>query len=257
MSNQFEPSFDEPSRESGTPLTDFWGTGAGWGIKNAGKTDYKIMVFRFAGPSFKVVASTVPYVHETAELEIFYSDPKTTFKRQTNKGINEWTAYSDSVREIFPDNLSPTEILNDMFGGRVELAPEGQVPSKPGRLMHWAKVPTLMSAKDPSDESGKKYTDQMLGAWKVVEVEGIGKIAVPNADGTVPATNGNGALEIMAYALDLANGLTEVDFYAKAMDDMKLVNNPGITKQLIDRAWVQQMISMGQLKNVDGVLVRA
>lgn len=257
MSNQFEPSFDEPSRESGTPLTDFWGTGAGWGTKNAGRTDYKIMVFRFAGPGFKTVHSTVPYVHETAELEIFYSDPKTAFKRDPKKGISDWLAYSDSVKEIYPEGLTPVEVLNDMFGGQVDLAPEGQVPGKPGRLMHWAKVPTMLSAKDPSDESGKKYIPQMLGAWKVVEVEGIGKIAVPNADGTTPAVNGNGALEIMAYALDLANGLSEVDFYAKAMDDMKLLNNPGIVEQLNKRVWVSSMISMGQLKNADGILVRA
>lgn len=251
MSNDFSPSFDEPSREQGTPLTDFWGTGAGWGVKKAGKTDFNIMVMRYAGPGFKVVSSAIPYPHETAEIEIFYSDPKTSFKRQNNRGISEWLAFSDSVKELYQEGLSPTQILDDMFGGRVELAPEGQMPNKAGRLIHMVRVATLLNAKDT--ESGK-WTDQMLPAWKVVEVEGIGN----GNTGNIPAGGaGTGALEIMSYALDLANGKSEVDFYATAMDDMKILGNSGITEQLNKRSWVSTMISMGQLKNQDGILVRA
>lgn len=243
----FEPSFDEPSREQGTPLTDFWGTGAGWGVKKAGKTDFNIMVMRSAGPGFKVESSAVPYPHETAEIEIFYSDPKTSFKRQANRGISEWLAFSDSVRELYPEGMSPTAILDDMFGGRVDLVPEGQMPTKPGRLIHWVRTATLLNAKDA--ESGK-WTDQMLPAWKVVEVSGIGSGAQTGA------TNGSGAVEIMSYALDLANGKTEVAFYAEAMDDMKLLGNPGIVEQFNKRTWVPSMKAMGQLKEVEGVLVR-
>lgn len=247
----FEPSFDEPSREQGTPLTDFWGTGAGWGVKKAGKTDYNIMVFRFAGPGWKTISSSIPYPHETAEIEIFYQDPKQNFKRQANRGISEWLAYSDSVREIFPEGMSPTAILDDMFGGRIDLVPEGQMPNKAGRLIHLAKVPTLLSAKNPDTEAKEKYTDQMIGAWKVIEVEGIGMAAVPSTP-----LAGNGAVEIMSYALDLANGKTEVAFYAEAMDDMKLLGNPGIVEQFNKRTWVPSMKAMGQLKEVEGVLVR-
>lgn len=255
MSNDFSPSFDEPSRELGTPLTDFWGTGAGWGIKTIankkGGEPFRIMTFRFAGPGFKVVSSSIPYAHETAKIEIFYTDPKYTSKRQANRGINEWTAYSDSVKEIFEEGLSPTQILDDMFGGRVELSPEGQMPSKAGRFMHWSRVPTLMNAKNPETD---KFEDQTLPAWKVVEVEGIGNGNIGN---TSAGGAGTGALEIMSYALDLANGKSEVDFYATAMDDMKILGNSGITEQLNKRSWVSTMISMGQLKNQDGILVRA
>lgn len=267
----FNPSIDEPSRESGSPLLDFWATGMGWFAvtkQNPGKQPFTIVTFRFGNPGWKLISATVPYDFETGEIEMFYSDPKNSFRRQTNRGISDWEALSESLREVYSStSLTGSAIFDDLFGGRVDPTIEGVLPSKAGRLMHVQKIPTLLNTRNPETN---KYEDLVRPAFKVVEVEGVGSatgasttaVSVDNGNSngssvtSAPTATAN-ASNVMIHALEMANGKSEVDFYKEVMEDSVILSNPGLVEQLNKREWVSSMKSMGMIKEVEGILIKA
>ena len=258
MTNEgyFKPSTAEPSGpEFGeSPLRDFWSTGAGYEVKGGTATTgnpWQRVYFRgIVGPG-DVLECIEVYPLPSSEISIFYSDPARTPKRRSGQGTNEWEVFSESIRAFYGDR---PDALDDLFGGQV--VGEGTMPTKPGKRMRMIMTlsainvsPKACQCKIPND----KWHDEQKLAWRVVEVEGMSAVS---ADGAIPntpaATSGT---DLQTYVLNLADGKDQATFYAAALDDAKVLGNPGLVVQLSERAFIDQMVQLGQLtQDEKGVL---
>lgn len=225
------PDFNEPSKEYTSPLLDFWGTGAGWtpmsGIgKNSGRP-WRRYILHFILEPGDVLDSTEPYPMPVAELSFFYNPPKDSYKKIEGRGVSEWEALAESFRKL---GYGRSDAFDELFGGRVE--EEGETPE--GKRMHWKKVPMLLNV--PGNESNPKYHDEEVLTWQLIEVEGV-----------VGAGSNGETVDALTYALQLANGKTEDEFRALALQDRTIYTNPGITNSLTSGQFVINMMSMGKL----------
>lgn len=254
----FRPSTAEPSGadRGDTPLTDFWCVGNGYEVKGGrsapnarnpvGRTWMRV---HFRGNDVEPIASEVPYPYPTAEFGLFYNDPKENSKARPGQGTSDWDAYCQSIRSIYGEDKE--DYLDDLWGGRVEK--DDTQSAKPGRRMHLVKLPTMLRV-GPND-SNSKWHDEVVPAWKVVEIEGVG---VLDQAGDPNAVHSNGAqasvVDINKYVLNLANGKTEDAFNAAATDDPVVMRNPGLMTQIADRTFLTNMVMLGALsKDAAGV----
>ncbi len=231
----FIPSTAEPTGPDygESPLRDFWSTGAGYEVKGGTtKKGGKWQRVYFRGIDVQVLESTVVYPLPTSEISIFYAAPTITPRRRVGQGTNDWEAFSESIRKILGDVPNTLDIL---FGGQV--VGEGSQPEKPGKRLRLKMVPTLLRVA-PND-SDSKWHDETVLAWTVAEVEGV-----TSETASPPATP---SFSLQAYVLNLADGKDEAGFYQAAMDDSKVLSNPGLVAQLSDRVFLSQMVQLGQL----------
>jgi hypothetical protein len=213
----------------------------------------------------EVLDASEVYPNPTASLSMFYSDPSTTPRRKVGEGTDEWGWLSSSISAIYGDNAD--DAIDSMFGGALE-AGEGKMPANEGKVMHWKRIPGSFRVGPKNDDwkEGEpedwrtKWHDEIVMGWKVVEVEGVGKLADTGAvEGTASSSNGAGAgaSDLLGYVLDIANGKTAEAFYEVALDDPQVMKNPGLIAQLNSREFVKTMSDLQRLSvGPDGVLTR-
>lgn len=280
ITGAFQLSVDEPSgAEYGdSPLLDFWAVGAGYEVK--GGTSAKGRAWQrvyFKGVDVEVLEATDVYPYPTSEVSIFYSDPTKTPKRKPGEGTNDWEALCESLRLLYgPEKAA--EAINDLWGGPV--VGEGTAPTKPGRRHRMKRVPTRMRVGPNAEKAAEllaagdqagattfgKWHDEVVLGWRVVEVDGIGKLEwndegdLGKAGTIAGSSNGAGSsapggISTAQYVLNLADGKTEPEFNAAATDDDVVMADPGLITQLSDHTWLNNMLQVGILtKDANGVL---
>lgn len=260
----FKPSTKEASGapRGDSPLVEFWGTGCGYYVtRGRTRTNREWIRIGFRFLDIEVIEATEVYPHPTADLSMFYSDPATTPRRKAGEGTDDWGAWSESTRAIYGDR---DDVLDDLMGGQVPAQGEGRMPENPGRRQHWKRIPTLMRVgpksedwRDGEPEEWKtKWHDETVMAWRVLEVEGVGSYTI---EGQSVQSGANGAatgqMDLLQHVVDLADGKTDAAFHEVALDDPKVMQNPGLVDQLNQRQFVANMISMQRLSRDDsGVL---
>lgn len=253
----FQPSFAEPSGSGfgDSPLLEFWGDGAGWEVKGGMSKStpprpWQRIYFRHA--NVEVLDTLELWPHPTAEISLFYSDPKSSAKRREGEGTNPWEIFSESISKFFSRN--DPELLNKMYGGQV--MGEGSQPEKPGLRLHWKKVPALQrvgpnpekaeeaqKAGDPLFGTYMKWHDELVPSWMIVEIEGMGSGAVAS-----PSTSGGSSgPSTQQKVLKLADGKSEEDFYKAALDDPEILANEGLKSMLVGRTFISGMKQAGVL----------
>lgn len=252
----FQVSFDAPSGDDfgDSPLLEFRGRGHGYEIKGGMSKGtpprpWQRVVFKFIEVEAIQTKEDI-YPFPTAELSIFYNDPTKQPKRREGQGISEWEALSESIRTIYGDAVAGA--LDDMFGG-VAIG-DGAQPVKSGKTMHWRRNPKLLrvgpNTSSDIEEWKTKWHDELVPAWQILEVEGVGSIMVESG---APGTD-SGA-DLLNHILDLADGKTAEAFYTAALDDQQVMQNPSVVSSLTSRVFIGNMQAAGKLsQDPDGTL---
>jgi hypothetical protein len=256
----FEISTDAPSgaRFGDTPLADFRATGAGWyvkgGMSRAQKPWQRVYLKAIDVGVLELMPDSEPYDFPTAEISIFYSDPKKRPERAAGQGTNEWEILSESLRNLYGDKVptdekgNPISLITACFGPR--LMGENDPSEANGAVFRMKRVPSLLNV--PPNDSNPKYHDEMALAWQVVEIEGVGSLMV---DANAENGTGPGAGTILEKVFTLMEGKKAAQFYEAALDDAEVMTNAGLVTQLTERTFLSQMKSLGMITEDDeGVL---
>lgn len=260
-------SFDEPSGADygDSPLIDFEGDGVGYYVKGGKSAKGRVwMRVNMRFNDIRVYDAVEVYPHPTAEISMFYSAPEETRRKKPGMGTSEWEILSESLRRIYGERYN--EGLDDMFGGRVPN--ETAQAEKPGKRIRMSRQDSLVNVPGRTpDELAKmledgvitkeqqtswlKYHDELKPAWVFTEVKGVGSSAVGGGQAA-------SADDLMQHVLTLADGKEEKAFYEVAMDDQRVMGNPGLLLQLTNRTFVQQMKDLKMITQDDaGVLHKA
>lgn len=244
----FTPKTSEPSgpeRSYDTPLKDFWCKPAGFTVKKGTSTKGREWIrVNFRGTDIEVIDSEIPYPYPTSEFGMFYSDPETTPAPKPGQGSDEWTVICQSMREIMGGDRE--DMLNVVWGGQVRQ--EDTTPPYDCPRVHCVKVPTNLRV-GPNDNNSK-WHDEVVGAWQVVEIEGVGKLESSG----ISTANGSQPEDMTQYVLGLADGKTEDAFNAEATNDSKILSQPSIMTQIGEKTFLSNMVMLQMLtKDGEGV----
>ena len=137
----------------------------------------------------------------------------------TDRGTTRWAYWAASARSVTGRRYDALDALEK-------------------KHQRWKRIPKKIRRQVEGE-----WVEEEAPVWHVIEVEGSPK-----------AQDGASNID---YLLSLAGGKTETEFYQAALEDHRIMRDPGLVTVLTNRSFIPEMIGAGKLqRSAEGVLSR-